>query len=59
MEINARGSRFRVIRRGNAARLYLFIHGVRVPETGRRGAVAVVLRSPGYSSLPNVTIEVR
>ena len=32
---------------------------VRVPETGRRGALAVVLKSPGYSSLPNVTIEVQ
>jgi len=32
---------------------------VRVPETGRRGALAVVLKAPGYSSLPNVTIEVK
>lgn len=32
---------------------------VRVPETGRRGALPVVLKSPGYRSLPNVTIEVR
>ena len=32
---------------------------VRVPETGRRGALPVVLKSPGYSSLPNVTIEVQ